>query len=115
MLRLLEHPVRVPHRCAFIPFIGGSHLGGFFDFGTELDGLHVYCSVAAAKQMAEAMGWAPQGPDQSKAELERVKTALAEMTAERDSLRAQLDAVHVLKNAGFTQARKPGRPRKAVA
>lgn len=114
-MRWVPAAVTRPHRCAFIPFIGSHHPEGFFDFGTEImafDG-HAYCSVVAARQMAEAMGWAPAGG------VNPLTAKVASLEAENEQLRAvlgarerELAAVEVLKAGGFTQARKPGRPPK---
>lgn len=115
-MRWLETAAVRPHRCACIPFIAGSQAEGFFDFGTEIQAFdgHVYVSVVAAKQMAEAMGWAPKGPDQSAAKVEKLQAELDGVRDELAQAQAELEAVHVLKRGGFASSRKPGRP-KAVA
>lgn len=106
---------RRPNRCAFIPFLGSHHPGGYFDFGTEImvfDG-HVYCSVIAAEQMATLMGWVPSGDVAlSNTKVVEQHERIAELEAERDDLRTQLEAVHTLRAAGYTPSKKPGRPPK---
>lgn len=106
-----------PHKCSFIPFIGGHHPEGFFDAGTEImafDG-HVYCSVVAARQMAEMMGWAPAGDANLKAKVRELEDQVQQAKDETAALQTQLDAVQVLRQAGYEAARKPGRPRRVAA
>lgn len=115
-MRWVPHAAMRPHRCAAIPFIGNSTAKkGFIDTGQDLRGWdpHVYLSVEAVEQMARMIGWQPQHvaaqhADVSRRRDERVK----ELEAERDELQRRLEAVDVLKSAGFTQAKRPGRPRK---
>lgn len=118
MLRWVQAAQARPHRCSFIPFIGGHQAKGFFDFGTEImafDG-HAYCSVVAAEQMAAAMGWAPAGDAANlKAKVVELELAVAQARDETAALQAQLDAVHVLKQAGYQPSRKVGRPPKVAA
>lgn len=118
-MRWVPHAALRPHHCAAIPFVGNSTAqDGFIDTGVDLPGWdpHVYVSVTAVKEMARLIGWQPAHVQQG------VRDRLAEKDAEIESLRSdlaekdkQLDAVQVLKNAGFAQTRAPGRPRKVAA
>lgn len=118
-MRWVQHAVSRPMRCAVVPFIGNSNAKkGFIDTGQDLHGWdpHVYVSVEAVEEMARFIGWQPAHVQQG------IKAQLAERDAELESLRAQvselneqLGAVQVLKNAGFAQAKPPGRPRKVAA
>lgn len=115
-MRWVQHAAIRPHRCAVIPFVGNSNSQeGFIDTGQDLAGWdpHVYVSVTAVKQMATLIGWQPRHVEHQanqkvqalEAELEAVRGELA--VAER-----KLEAVQVLKQAGYTASRKPGRPPK---
>ena len=118
-MRWVSHAAIRPHRCAVVPFIGNSNAKkGFIDTGSDLPGWdpHVYVSVEAVEEMARMIGWQPAHVQAG------VKDRLAEKDAVIESLRTdlaardvQLEAVQVLKNAGFSQAKPPGRPRKQVA
>lgn len=118
-MRWVQHAAIRPHRCAVVPFVGNATAKkGFIDTGVDLPGWdpHVYVSVEAVEEMARMIGWQPQHVQAG------VRERLAEKDAEIETLRAdvadrdvQLEAVQVLKNAGFSQTRPPGRPRKAVA
>jgi hypothetical protein len=118
-MRWVPHAALRPHHCAAIPFVGNSNAkGGFIDTGVDLPGWdpHVYVSVDAVQEMARMIGWQPSHVQQG------VRDRLAEKDAEIEQLRScvaerdqQLEAVQVLKNAGFSQAKPPGRPRKAAA
>lgn len=117
-MRWVPAAVKRPNRCAFIPFVSSHDPRGFFDFGTEImafDG-HAYCSVTAAEQMAQAMGWTPAGDAAAaRARVAELEAELVDARAETAGLQCQLDAVEVLKQGPFTQTRPPGRPRKAAA
>lgn len=118
-MRLVPHAAIRPHRCAVIPFIGNSNTKrGFFDTGVDLPGWdpHVYVSVEAVEQMASQVGWQPN----------QIAAGYARQVKDRDQqigtleariaeLEQQVSAVQVLKAAGYTAARKPGRPPKAKA
>lgn len=118
-MRLVPHAALRPHRCAAIPFVGNaSSRKGFFDTGHDLPGWdpHVYISVEAVEQMAHRIGWVPAHVNQE----DRRKLAArdSEIEALRNELadaRHKLGAVEVLKQAGFQQQKKPGRPAKATA
>lgn len=108
-------PVR-PQRCAALPYIGNSNSQyGFIDTGAELPGFdnHVYVSVVAVREMAKLIGW--DDPSLWKPGLERSQARVAELEQQVAELQEQLAAVQVLKSAGYTAARKPGRPPKAKA
>lgn len=113
-MRYVEAAAMRPHHCAAIPFSGMHSPGGFIDTGVDLPGWdpHVYISRTWVDEAARFFGWtSPQQADQLNAaladkdrELEQLRTSLAEREK-------QLEAVQVLKNTGFEQARKPGRPK----
>lgn len=112
-----------PHRCALNPMIGNHNSQkGFLDFGTDLGALgnhpgdHVYVSVLMAEQAAEVLGWSsPADAAALKQQTERDRMRIDELETQLTDTRAQLGAVQVLKSAGYTTARKPGRPPKAKA
>lgn len=104
-----------PHRCSVIPFVGNTNaVKGFFDTGVdarELD--RVYVSVQAVEEMARRIGWTPAHESRSlQGDLDAERERTAELEAELESVREQLGAVQVLKAAGYSAARKPGRPPK---
>lgn len=118
-MRWVPAAVVRPHRCALIPFVGSHHPRGFFDYGTEMQAFdgHVYVSVVAAEQMARHLGWvAPGDVVNANRRVADLEARLERAHAEAETLREQLGAVRVLKNAGFAQSNPPGRPKKkAVA
>lgn len=118
MLRHVATAAGTPHRCVVLPHIGANHPAGYFSAGTRCSVCngHQYVSVLAVQQMAAAMGWQPAGHVSGEAQrAERLQREL-ELAQERiANLEAQLGAVEVLKLNGAVAARKPGRPKKAVA
>lgn len=114
MLRFVQHPSIRPQRCACVPNIGaGNEPVGFFDFGTDLDIDHVYVSHTAFRQMAELAGYVPAAG--SSLEVARLRERLDEAEGKLRDAEKALGAVEVLKQSGFAQARRPGRPKKEVA
>lgn len=115
-MRWVPHAAQRPHKCAVIPFKGNHNAGkGFIDTGQILSGWdpHVYVSVDAVEQMARMVGWVPGHVAQSQGkQAEELRDEIAQLRAELDQALEQLDAVQVLKNAGFQQARPVGRPKK---
>lgn len=118
-MRWVPQAAMRPHRCAVIPFIGNSSAKkGFIDTGSDLPGWdpHVYVSVEAVEEMARMIGWQPahvhSGHKDRLAEKDAMIESLKGEVASRD---VQLEAVQVLKNAGFSQTRPPGRPKKVAA
>jgi hypothetical protein len=114
-VRYVPHAAIRPHRCAVIPFIGNHNSRGFIDTGMDLPGWdpHVYVSVEAVEQMAGMIGWQPAHvSQQGSATIKSRDARIAELEAERDALTEQLGAVQVLKQAGYVQAKRPGKPRK---
>lgn len=118
-MRWVQHAAMRPHHCAAIPFVGNSNARkGFIDTGIDLPGWdpHVYVSVDAVEQMARMVGWQPAHVQQGVRDRMAGKDQeIEQLTARVTELEEQLQAVQVLKNAGFAQAKPPGRPRKAVA
>jgi hypothetical protein len=109
-MRWVPYPVQIPHRCLFMPSVNGADGEGYVE-GDEVDGLRAYISVEAVKQIALQMGWAPAAKA-SDGRLERLRGRIKDLEAENEDLVTRLEAVQVLKNAGFEQTRPPGRPRK---
>lgn len=108
-VRLVQHPVIRPNRCALLPNVAASNERvGFFDFGTDLDLDHVYVSFTAFQQMAARAGWVPR-PDGSELVAERARRVEAEeklAAAERS-----LAAVEVLRSTGYAPGKRTGRPK----
>lgn len=118
VVRLVPRPFLAPMRCAALAHVGQTARTRWVDTGVELAGFdnHVYLSETAVVEAGRLLGhpskgefWeACQDRDRAREELENVKRMLID--AER-----KLAAVEVLKQGGFTQTRKPGRPRKETA
>lgn len=118
-MREVERPVKRPMHCAAIPYIGQSNRGTrWVDTGSELPGgfdNHVYLSDAAVREAMSALGWPlPNEFRQVKAERDTEMSRNAQLEAEVTDLRRQLEAVHVLKQAGYQPSKKPG-PKERVA
>ena len=116
----VPHAAIRPHRCALNPMIGNSNsVKGFLDFGTDLgpgQGDHVYVAVVSAERAAQFLGWlSPVDAASFRQQIERKDERIVELEKERDELRAQMDAVHVLKQGGFGASKKPGRPSTKAA
>lgn len=112
-MRLVQNAVRLPHRCAVIPFIGQNHPDGFIDTGTEMDGLRVYVSIVAVRDMAKLIRYVPSSAvvaEQDK--VARLEAELEQVRAELRSAERELEAVDVLESKGFTARKKTGRPKK---
>ena len=106
-----------PNHCVIYPSLGASHPKGYFQ-GVDLPGFDNkgYVSVHAVEEMALALGW--ERPGQQEAYDAVLAEKDAEIAALRDELgraQAKLEAVYVLKQAGFQAQRKPGRPPKEKA
>jgi outer membrane murein-binding lipoprotein Lpp len=112
-VRLVQQPVRIPHRCAVIPYVGATHPSGFFDTGTDFAGFRVYVSVVAVQEMARQLKWVPAGTlEHARADTAAAMRRVAELEAKVAELERVVGAVQTLKAAGYQQARKPGRPPK---
>lgn len=118
MRRVASADIR-PNHCAALPQLGARAKKGYFDTGIDLNGFdnHVYVSVEFVEMAARDLAWTgPQERQELRGEIEALQGQIQALTVERDELAGQLDAVHVLKQAGYQAARKPGRPkREAVA
>lgn len=113
-MRVVDLPSRPPHRCAVVPFVGGSNArAGFFDTGMDVDG-RVYISRAeAGVQIAEAIGWHPPSKvraleEEVAAQAARIEQLEAEL-AEADRFKESIDYI-----AGeqMKPYKKAGRPKK---
>lgn len=118
-MRWVEHaPIR-PQRCAVLPYIGSSNSQkGFIDTGAELPGFdnHVYISVIAVEQMAAMVGWHPASTLHAvQADRDKLAEKVAGLEADLAAASERLRAVQVLKQAGYQQAKRPGRPRKETS
>lgn len=118
-MRWVQHAALRPHKCAAIPFIGNSNAKrGFIDTGYDLPGWdsHVYLSIEAVQEMARMIGWVPAHVgEQSKVSLGRAEADMAQLKNQLAEAERKLAAVEVLKSAGYSAQRKPGRPAKAAA
>lgn len=115
-----------PHHCALVPYLGNSAArGGFIDTGVDLNGHggdRVYLSAVGLEEYRRLglldgiLGVETARHAAQQAAYDGVLAAKDEEIAGlRERLAAaesQLAAVQVLKQAGFTAARKPGRPPK---
>lgn len=106
-----------PARCSVFPHLGGSHAAGYIDtFQNTPSGERVYVSLYAVGVMAEAVGYVRAGDESAVlGENRTLRARVAELEAELAAVSESLGAVQVLKQAGFTQSRPPGRPRKVAA
>lgn len=114
-MRWVEAAAQRPHHCAAIPFSGMHTARGFIDTGIDLPGWdpHVYISVEWIAEAARFLGWPTEQ------EYQALQTELASRDTELETVRETLrerdemiEAVQVLKNTGFEQARRPGRPKQ---
>lgn len=114
-MRLIDKPSGRPGFCAV--FAGKSQdPEGFVHTGMVLPGWdpEVTVSVAAVREMARLVGL-PTDTERDEAVLraEAAELLLTEAQEEIESLRAQVAAFGVLKQAGVVQEKRPpGRPRK---
>jgi hypothetical protein len=104
-------------RCAVTPHLGQTSPGRWVDTNSEMPGFgpdnHVYVHEASVREMARLLGFpSPEEHEELAKGVGVLNARIAELEAERDALKRQVDAVHVLKSAGFQAARKPGRPAK---
>jgi hypothetical protein len=99
--------------CAVLPYVGQSNRGErWVDTGSELPGgfdNRVYLSSSGVRAAMDALGWpAPGEARQARAERDAALERVRALEAEVAEARRQLDAVHVLKQAGFAAERKRG-------
>lgn len=109
---IVTEPVMRPNVCALSPQTARDP-EGFIDTGTKLPGVspRVYLAMGSVRDLVRSLGWPTE------AERDDLVARVAELEAERDRLRAELaeavrslEAVAVLKQAGYSASRKPGRP-----
>lgn len=116
-MRWVTAAARFPSTCAVLPQLGAHDPGGYFDFGTDLAGGHIYVSARAAREMADRMGWSAPGDRLGAARRER---ALEAKVAELEARVAEQDkfaeaAQYTLERFGEKVRAKPGRKPQAVA
>lgn len=114
-MRWVEAAAQRPHHCAAIPFSGMHAKGGFIDTGVDLPGWdpHVYVSVTFIEEAARYLGFpSRQDAESLQGQLDASVARVRELEAELAEKTAQLQAVEVLKNGGFAQAKRPGRPKQ---
>jgi hypothetical protein len=112
-MRLVQNAVRLPHRCAVVPFIGQNHAEGFIDTECDLDGLRVYISVVAFRDIAKLLRYVPASAVVAAEDrVAALQAELAQARAELAQAELHLDAVDLLESRGFTARKKPGRPKK---
>lgn len=106
-----------PARCSVLPHLGGNHASGYLDtFQNTPSGERVYVSLYAVGVMAEMVGYVRAGDESAVlADNKSLTARVAELEAELAAARESLDAVRVLKQAGFAQANPVGRPKKVAA
>lgn len=117
-MRFVERAVTRPSRCAVLPYIGQGHEKGYIDTGSELPGFdnHVYVSVVAVEEMARLIGWtSPQQREELDAQVEDLERDLKVAQDQLAEMDAELSAIDVLKNRGYTPAKSAGRPRTKAA
>lgn len=115
---IVTEPVMRPHHCALAPQIARDP-EGFIDTGVKLTGVapRVYVSISAFRDLARRLDYtAPEARDELNAritELEAELQVLRDQLATRDS---ELEAVAVLKRAGYKpQAPRAPRAKAAMA
>lgn len=111
-MRFVEVAGFYPARCAVLPYVGAHHPNGYIDTGVEIDGIHIYVSIAAVAEMARLARVIPPAVPDLTDRVTELEAELAQVSARRDELERQVAAVQVLKSAGYHAARKPGRPPK---
>lgn len=112
-MRWVQQAALYPHRCAVLPYVGNSSTTkGFLDTGIDVDDIYrIYLSGEFFDHVIPQMGFVPQGTIAGlEAQIDQLNAKVAEIEVERDEVKSQLAAVQVLKQAGYTAARKPGRP-----
>lgn len=106
-----------PNHCVIYPSLGASHPKGYF-MGQDLPGFDNkgYVSVHAVEEMALQLGWERPGQkDAYDSVLAEKDNEIAALQAEVGRLRANLNAVHVLKSSGYVAERKRGpKPKEKV-
>lgn len=110
-MRLVDKPHFEPYKCALTLRADDTV---WVDAGHELRGFdpRVYLSGAGIQSAARVIGWEDPAPLKERiAELERANDDLRAQMSEYDR---ELDAVYTLKNRGWQQGAKPGRPAKAA-
>ena len=109
-LRWVPAAIMRPHRCAMIPYVGGTSPKGFFDSGTDYRGDRVYVSVIAVEEMARALGF--ESPGQIRARetsLAAHNLKITQLTDDLAEANRELDAVEVLQSRRFEQRKPRGR------
>lgn len=105
-MRWVQHASHRPARCAALPFVGNSNAQrGFIDTGVDLPGWdpHVYVSVEAVEEMGRMVGLVrPAELLTVRRERDEAVARVAELEVELARARGELDAVGVLRRAGFS-------------
>jgi hypothetical protein len=105
-MRWVQHASHRPARCAVLPFVGNSNTQrGFIDTGQELPGWdpHIYVSVEAVEEMGRMVGLVrPAELGTVRRERDEATARVAELELELARARGELDAVGVLRRAGFS-------------
>lgn len=116
-MRIVDRPYTKPHRCAAIPYVGQTHTGTrWIDTGSEMPGFdnHVYLSSIAVEEAARLLGWSSPSEFRTlERQVEQERERVADLARRLAEAERRLEAVHVLKQAGFSQERKRGpKPRE---
>lgn len=115
-MQIVDRPQHFPHCCAVNPGVKDDP-DGFVWTGITLNyaAPAVYVSASEVRKMADLIGCA--SPEQ-KAVLEgrvgELEQRVADLEADLKAADYQINAIDVLKNAGFETRKRAGRPPKGV-
>lgn len=106
-MQLVQSPALYPARCAVSQ--KDENARGFVDLETAVDGCRVYVVAEVAEEIGRLVGMVPA------IDLETAQMEAEVAASERDNANAkvaelenQLDAVHILRRAGFNAEKKRG-------
>lgn len=112
-LLIVPRPEHVPGHCVLS--LKSEDPEGFIDtglnpsmaFADDMDP-HIYASVSVVKEWARKLGMVDPADPLELDNLRRECLLLRDQLADADK---RLDAIDLLESAGYTQRKKPGRPR----
>lgn len=111
-MRISPKPVNPPHRCAVNPGITEDR-DGFIQTGVVLKAIDpsIEVSVASARALARVIGCAtPEEKAEFEGRIAALEQQVEQLEAELKQADYQLNAIDVLKNAGFEAKKRAGRP-----
>lgn len=114
---IVTEPVMRPNHCALTPHITRDP-DGFIDTGTRLTGFQprVYISMSGFRDLALSLGYpTPQERHELQEQIAGLQERVEELEAAVAEKDAALNAVAVLKQAGYSAQRRPAAKTKAAA